>query len=878
MANHHKGRSAEVSPAHPISVAGEDIKVHAAARDAFRAFDDVCLMIEGQSPKFIRKASLSTNFGLELIETLLLNHADIFLAHPELSRLLNHRVMPLINRLLSEKSSFSTMVRTMRVFCILLREHLESVESECEIALSVLNHILDSDTATPWRRALCLEAFRLVYSGADLVVNIFSTFDKGEEKRSIIQDNLALFVRLASEKPNLIGVGQQSTIPTTQSLSKVQEQEQAVIEAGNAAGIIGSDFGVSEVNVPGISSQWSSMKVPCLDILDKSDSPNIPETYIYSLVLTCINNLSEVLAKIILPVTLHSHQKQGRRRRESGAQAKSKLPHLEDANVDGTQDSSRPDTPSKHSARSIPPNPAEMHDHPARHAIKITTALVNACWPAVLATSSTFLYAALDADFYRGLVRSIQKFTQVAGLLRLATPRDAFLTVMAKGAVPPSLLKSDSTTTPTSGLTSPEKEFRLPTRSLTSSSAESFLSQGPIDSPNRSRRASVDLSGPCLTQRNLMCLRALVNLAIALGPILDQGWPIVLESIQKANVLLSATGAAATARDYRSTSQTGVPDGALPQPTLSTEIAAVEGAVTRLFQSTSDYPNESFIRLLTALCGLLRETTTTSTTPAFLSTPTKSQRRVPSVSGISTSSNAPPPYSHFAIAKLEELTRANLTRFIYDAANGGWELLIGTVIEVSTSSDEDGTARSMAVNVASFATAETTIAATKDVESVRSQVQHRSLSAIEAGIKSLQSKNGAKSPVVVAADLDIHQSFLDALRTILERCGDSIITGWSVIFNIIRSAFIPAPSTSKEENKESENRLEHERIVAQIVSPKLARSAFSSLQLICSDFLSAVPKSSASAMTNLIYQFGSQRRDMNISLTVSLFRRILMLS
>ena len=81
-----------------------------------------------------------------------------------------------------------------------------------------------------------------------------------------------------------------------------------------------------------------------------------------------------------------------------------------------------------------------------------------------------------------------------------------------------------------------------------------------------------------LTQRNLMCLRALVNLAIALGPVLEEGWKIVLECLQKAHVLLALSGTAAVANDYRLSTQASekTPSEALPQSSLSQEIAAVD--------------------------------------------------------------------------------------------------------------------------------------------------------------------------------------------------------------------------------------------------------------------------------------------------------------
>lgn len=823
-------------------------------------------MTDGKPPQYIRKAAISPAFGLELIESVLLNHADVFHVHTEQTYLLLDRVMPLVNRFLAEKAGFAVTVRTVRILCILLREYLDAVESECEAALGLLNYTIDTDSSTPWRRALYLEAFRIIYLNADLVINLYSAFDAREEKKNVVQDNLATFVRLASEKPSLIGLGQQSSVPSIEAVSRAAEQEQAVIEAGNAAGMIGSDFGVSEINVPGISTQWSTMKVSCLDQLDKSDSPQIPETYIYSLVLTCINSLSEVLAKVILPITIQSQQKASRRGKSSARSKVDDSPETPAANA--TESKTDSALPQRQSSRSLPINPLQMKDHPAKKSIKITATLINDCWPAFLATSSTFLYAALDADFYRGLVRSVQKFTQVAGILRLATPRDAILTALSKAAVPPSLLKIETLATPTSALISPEaKTPKTPVRGLASPSSESFHGHASTESPNRSHRGSVDFAGPSITQRNLMCLRALINLAIALGPILEQGWPIVLESIQKANVLLSMSGISAMARDYNSSSQGPGTDGLSTQTSLGSEITAVESAVARLFHSSSEYPSEAFSGLLKALCALLRPLNS-SDASITLRTPKKLQRRVSSMSGISTSSTAQPQYSHFALSKLGEIARINLRRLVYDAQNGGWDLLVSTLTEVSTSTEEDLKARLMAARVLATAAAESIVFVSEDSEKIRCEVQQRSFSVLQNGIEAMQSTNRLNSASTMPADADVQQSLLDSLKSSLERCGDSMVTGWSSVFIIVGSVFVRGDRPVSSQNDSSGNGSPQEDEFCEVISTKLTRIAFSSLQLICSDFLNIVPKSCASALTKLLSQFCSQKNDMNISLTV----------
>ncbi|KAB8527818.1 hypothetical protein FH972_025469 [Carpinus fangiana] len=834
-----------------LKLGDEVVKVTPTAEDAYRTLRDICLLVEGENPQFVLKASLSPTFGLEILEAILTDHSHIFTARHEQQHVLRNRVMPLITRLLSEKLSFSITVRTTRILCIMLREHLDIVKEECEIPLSLLNHSLDTDAGTPWRRALCMEAMRLLFSNSTLLLEIYTLFDENTERRSVIQETLASFVRLAAEKPNLIGIGQQSSYPASQSASSKAQQEQAAVVAAADAGIIGGDFGVSEVNVPGISAQWSVMRIPCLDLLDKNDPPSIPETYIYSLVLTCVNNLTDALAKVALPLTVPDRGPASKVRREAMQE------DPESPENDGVSRKRSNSSATKYRTKPIPANPLDLVDHPSHESVKATVALITNCWPAILATSSTFLYAALDADYYRSLIRSFQKVTQVAGLLRLSTPRDAFLTTLAKAAIPAGIVKNDpSSATPMSAFGGSP---RVGSSSGRFQNTDSYFNTP--ESPNMSRRGSLDSGGPSLSQRNLMCLRALVNLAIALGPVLDQAWSIVLDSVQKASVLLAHSGTMAMARDYRSGSNLSDSNGnaTAPQTTLSSEISAVESAVSRLIQSTGEYPNNAFKNLLTAICSLISDAPEgNQDTPSLEVPSTPGQRRVPSISGIVTHITSNPQYDHFAIAKLGEVARVNLMRLTYDTDEGGWNHLLTRLLAVSASPHRDITSRLMAADVIGSLTVESAATTVADAPAVRATTQKRSIESLQILIRPLRSQETNDDSATNNTSIDIHKTALDALGAILERCGEAVATGWELILEIILSAFRSALNEGDEPTYEE---------AAELVSARLARSAFGSVQLISSDFLSSVPANCFPTLIDIASRFCAQQVDLNLSLT-----------
>lgn len=825
-------------------------------------FTDLISLIVGEKPVYMRFASLPPSSILELIEAVLSNHNEIMTTHPEQIYIIRAQLMPLIIRSLSDRLSFAVTVRIIRILHLIIRHHLDTLPSECEIALGLLNHMLDPEASQAWKRALCLEVFRSIYADSKLLLAIYALFDAKSEKKNVFGDNLAAFVRLATEKPAVIGLGQQSTAITGFDDGKLALSDQAVAEAGALAGVIGgpvSDSGSSSARHLGISTQWSTLKTPCIEHLDKSDPPTLPDTYIYSLVLTCITNISESLAKFVLPLTVHH---EGRSRR------KNKTDDANEPDADATGPTEGPRQLSRTQSfrkKTIPVNPLDLTDHPAYALVQTSTSLVTECWPAVLATCSTFLNAALDNDYYRALVRSIQKITQVAGLLRLSTPRDAFLTTLGKAAVPSNMLLANvSVPTPT---TSEKPGVFSNAKAILS--VESFMSQSSSMSTDKNRGPSAEPAIPALTPRNLLCLRALLNLAIALGPTLQSAWSIVFETLQVADLVMALTsqaGSRGSGLGYRA-------DGDGNAEKLEVETSAVQGAARRLFESTVDFPNESFSEVLQALCSLLNSITPESgqRTPASSNRPQiLHQRRLGSVSGISLNTESNPRDSAFALNKIGELAALNEARLSqYDPEESGWNILVREVVQFSTDSRKATSTRLLAADV--LARTVRDIAELSMSDEQREEIQSRILAALQKQIADLYHYDEVNKETISDADMRVHQIALEALKSVIEHCGESLVAGWASVIESLMSVFVPEQPSSRERKRESgHSRAErYSNNAPEVISRSLARSAFATVSLICSDFMTAVPDACLSTLLELLRRLCSQQEDLNMSLTVS---------
>ncbi|RCI10166.1 hypothetical protein L249_8628 [Ophiocordyceps polyrhachis-furcata BCC 54312] len=869
------------------------VELRAAALDAYRIFSDLCLMTENQRPEFLRSSGLPQTFGLELIESVITNHAAVFATHPEQAEILRVRVMPLVISALKGKPAFPTCVRLVRILFTILRRHVSILPKECGEALDILTQLLDQDSPL-WKRALCMEVFRGIFAEHALVRRIYSLYDAMAGERDTLKGLLATFVRLGTEKPAVIGLGHQSTIPASDPANaSVATSDQAMLEASGMAGIIGGGSLGSEGHSTGISVRSSSVRVSCIDQLDKTEPPAIPESYIYGLVLTCLSSLSDGLAKFILPLTVPGD---GRSRKKT--HAKPDRPTDSPASIQSAVDSPF----SKGSGRDrsvsstfkknpVPLNPLDMEDHPLYAEVKTCASMVEECWPAILATCSTFLYASLDQEYYHGLVRAFQRFAHVAGLLHLSTPRDAFLTTLGKSAVPPNVL-SVCYGPSLSRLTASSPQTEVMANTLFNNARGLLGVDGGATpsspSSERQRQASVDATtAPTLNTRNLLCLRALLNLGIALGPTLGHAWSIILETLQQADFVLFSTGKA----PGRTPSIGRGPDSAEHESTslmsnFTSEVRAVEIAASRLAESTIDFPNTSFVEVVEAVCVLVeakpsdefRRSSAAHVPPAVTAAAAipavdelsrsrpDAHRRVQSFSG--QASSAPAQEYLFALNKLGEIANINLERLLgSDPDASGWHRLTRELISILSSSTMAPPVRTKAAEILSRLLLDAASAAAvmpdEEGDDVRGATQLRVLVALRDAITPLLEHARGSSVANQMTDVGVHDIILEGLKSIIEGCGESLVCGWDRAFEIIGSVF----ESERSVPGEKEELLSARVGILTTRSSKLVRSSFGSLQLICSDFLSSLPKACFLILVDTLYKFCSQDDDLNIALT-----------
>ena len=773
----------------------------------------------------------------------------------------------MIIRILSDRVTFSTTLRAMRLLPLIFASMLGVLSSECEIVLSLLNHNLDPAAAPLWKRVLCMEVFRSIHSEPALVRSMHARFDEQEGKRNIVRDNIDIMVRLSAEKPSVVGLGLQSSIPASTTQSEDVTDEEAALQAEGVAIAKGPAKPLKPSDALGISTQWSTMRVPCIDQLDKSEPPDIPPTYIYALTLVCVNAYTEGLARFLLPFSLPSESRLRRKQRTL------KEPDVNNgsfsSNVDESASTDKKGKLSRGPSISdskVPTNPLSLENHVLYNQIKTSASMIDACWPALLATYSTFLHAALDSEFYHALIRSFQKFTQVSGILELSTPRDAFLTTLGKNAVPPATI----TTLAMIGSTAQSADWSETNRRK-ASVQESELD--PSASPTTSLEVSrqhIDMNNATLNPRNLLCMRALLNLGIALGPVLKEAWSIIFKSLQQADNLIANS---ALRRRQGSNGQVTptILNGADGTGEYGSEVAAVKVAATRLLESCSELPDEAFLDVLSSFRGLLRDVE--SSQPRDREITVDGTQSSPSTNLLKPSimpANNIGPHStilanSFVIENVSKLVESNTSRLLdREPALNGWDLILDLLMDVVSKRDFDPNLRFKAADAIGNLFILTTSSKTPNVN--RDEIRKRGLIALNRQIQSLYSKGDGRDKNSRHCELEIHQLSLESLRSALEQYGDSLLLGWKYIFKIISSIFETPEINSQ--GVDVHEKLRQSRLTVP-QSTKLVRVSFSSVELICSDFLSSVPQTCLVNLIDTVYRFCSQQHDLNISLTVS---------
>ncbi|KAG9288486.1 hypothetical protein G9A89_015692 [Geosiphon pyriformis] len=845
-----------------------DIALGPCARDAYYLFQDLCLLINLEQPTFLSLNSLSRAFGLELIESVLTNHLKLFKTHPEFSSILHERICPLIIKVLSEKHDFPLTMRLMRIVFILIRQFNEILITECEIFLSkILIKILEPENPL-WQRVIAMEIFRSICADGVLSRSIYRWYDRQEYSTNVFRDMIIAFGKLAAEKPQVVGV--------SSVVGQIHHHHHQTFENSDNTG--GTNIGF---DTPGLSIAASTMKLQCIDHLDKAEPPSIPETYLYFLTLTCLNSIVDGLHNFAMAIFTPIIQKQ--QQEKLGSEPETNITNSADHNphVDSSPFLAPLVQPTLFGNASL--KKLEKHSH--HEEILLVKDMANIAWPGLLAAQSFFLTANLDEELFQGLMRSYQNFTVVSGVLQLITPRDAFLTSLCKGAVPPSVIAA----------------------SLAENKAAQVISSTGVG----------ETPGVSLSDRNLSCLKSLLNIAQYLGGVLGDSWYLVLETLQLADfILFQKFGRGSSWNSRRLGANQGASASVVslqanPAPiknkrinssvntttlgtsaqasasnsSLTSQQSAIDNdlnilliQIKKMFENCKYLDDAALQSFTKSLCRLSAHTNGMPLEGTLLvgfSDSEKIESKGFKTTSLTALRGNKSDEKSFAIEKLRLVALLNMPRLVNYESSVIWDLIVSHLIATANYVSIPQLIRVQACE--SLDEIITTIM--KYAGSVQIQSNEKLQSQLLLALNQLvNNPERFASSTGKGQYVEVRKMGLETLNKLLQTSGHSFTFGWSMIFDMIKSVVLLLPPGELDDDSSgylAEN-ISAENLsvvdlptfgVSNSKSTGLVRVAFPCLQLICTDFLALLSPECLRKCIDTLGSFGLQMDDLNISLT-----------
>ncbi|XP_028908969.1 protein MON2 homolog isoform X2 [Ornithorhynchus anatinus] len=566
------------------------------AKDAYMLFQDLCQLVNADAPYWlVGMTEMTRTFGLELLESVLNDFPQVFLQHQEFSFLLKERVCPLVIKLFSpnikfrqgssassspapvEKPYFPICMRLLRVVSVLIKQFYSLLVTECEIFLSLLVKFLDADKPQ-WLRAVAVESIHRLCVQPQLLRSFCQSYDMKQHSTKVFRDIV-----------NALGSFIQSLflVPTAGSTSATANQAGNTASGGPPSaqansGMLGIGGGVTVLPAFEYRGTWipiltvtvqGSAKATYLEMLDKVEPPSIPEGYAMSVAFHCLLDLVRGITTMI-EGELGQTESEGQASAESAAST--------------PQSSEQRDA---HSGSDL--TEQELVSR------AVWEEMVNACWCGLLAALSLLLDASTDEAATENILKAELTMAALCGKLSLVTSRDAFITAICKGSLPPhytlTVLNSSSAT-----LCNKSYSIQGQNVQMISPSSESHQQVVAVGQP-----LAVQPQGTVmLTSKNIQCMRTLLNLAHCHGAVLGTSWQLVLATLQHLVWILGLKpGSGGALKPGRAVEG---PSTVLTTAVM-TDLPVISNILSRLFESSQYLDDVSLHHLINALCSLSLE-------------------------------------------------------------------------------------------------------------------------------------------------------------------------------------------------------------------------------------------------------------------------------
>ncbi|KAH8369024.1 hypothetical protein KR200_004086 [Drosophila serrata] len=553
---------------------GQDVQTFAS--DAFLLFQDLVQLVNAEQPYWlVGMTEMTRTFGLELLEAVLTNFSAVFHESNDFRLLLKERVCALVIKLFSpnvkhrqlpaapssgnapvpaEKPYFPISMRLLRLVAILIQKYHTILVTECEIFLSLIIKFLDPDKPG-WQRALALEVIHKLVTRSSLIAFFCKSYDLKNHATNIVHDMIAAmgsYVRYSLINASAMLNGQQNGMGSTLS----------ALSGNNQCGFMfrGAYLPLVATFAPGIS------KAVYLEMLDKLDAPNIPDSYGISVGHAILLDMTRSIGGVIQR------------------------------------------TPELHPSHNTAVITEEEHK-------PLCLQLVNSSWSGLLSAFIPLVETSIDEATTENILKAMQNYAALCGMLEQLQPRDAFIMAMCRASFPPHYAMSIFANTATQA----DGELRCHTRNGSQDLSSQFINNCSGDSgdfrpqivavgtplPSASLPHSVMQAPVMLTNKNLQCMRAILFLAHNNGGILGTSWHIVLQTLQHLVWILGLKPS--TGGSLQAMPKPAVEANVGIQTAVMADLPVLSQMLSQLFESSQHLDDVALHHLIDALCKLSHE-------------------------------------------------------------------------------------------------------------------------------------------------------------------------------------------------------------------------------------------------------------------------------
>lgn len=730
--------------------------------ECYRVFSDLSALVAGDEVDYFDSdIQIRRSAVLEIVENVLSLNKNTFRDHEELLALCRVKTFPALLKLVTSPThNFPIVVRALRIMHLLVATQLDLMGVETEIVLSSTNHLLlDAEESSSRSLSVTLASTEVQPS----------TTVPFWVKVLILEMYKALFHNF-----NVLRVIYETHDRDEKKKNVMRELFDVLNHyLDTSLPQFFADEGVPSAERGSIrlSKQNAALKVSLLDHLDKTDPPaSVPPLYpahlIFKIFISVADGVSEFVSRI-------------------------------SANSDNTD---------------------------IEADVDFITSFNETISPEVFKLLKKYLHCPIDSDYFHSVIRAVQRYTHAVGLLGMTLLRDELLVLLSdcviKGPAPVEPRKLTNSNLLALG------ESIVDTISSTIQAPASPQNSQVSQFENSSKKSVSDdglltLGSRVFTSRQIICYRALTNLAISLGLTLQDSWGIMWITFQWVDYFLSGAdeySGYANNKDLKK----------IPEPQVSSQDATIiRNSRAKLMESISVYQPLSFEELVKVLTLLYNEELAT-------------------IQNVQVC-----PFNKSFFIRQLVLIATNSPSLLLEN-KPVWDHLINYFTDLATDRSIPHLRRNFYVTSMNDVVVSVTkqgFQNSKDTDDLAAM----SLNAFITFIDKLFGLPNSEELLVSNCETEMHLTVLTTLRSLIDEFDDRFQNCWGHVFTILRSVFHKhADSDVQDKKLDEKTRL-------------LILTSFDTLKLILDEFLNSLPEEHLKTLIDTLVNFCSQEYDLNIS-------------